>query len=347
MQKLIIILLSITTPILTFGQYPIIEEFNSFGGVGEWTVDNGGGVQNYGGAENYATFNIGGTPYLNSTTHTMSSPTYNLTDCGNGIEVSFPISGLIQNGFDFFYFDYFDGGIWNNAVTYTGIQNLTYINTTIPNTTTQFRMVLITNPSFIIWYRNNGNWWFFNVGSYNNPVDISNSYVNGVNPITIGIYYYDITRFTIDCPSPLPIELVMFDCRVDDDDIELFWSTASQINNDYFIIEHSLDGNAWNDIAYVTGAGNSSQLLEYSTTHLNAPVGINYYRLTQVDFDGNSETFNIINCSIYLNDPPVDNIKYFNNLGQEINKPLEGYYLEVITYVDGSKRVNKKFIILN
>jgi len=76
-------------------------------------------------------------------------------------------------------------------------------------------------------------------------------------------------------------------------------------------------------------------------------MGINYYRLTQVDFDGKRETFNVVSCSRDMDNKPIEHTKYFNNLGQEINKPLEGYYLEITTYVDGTIKVNKRHIIRN
>jgi len=259
MQRLIIILL-LVLPTLIFGQYPIIEEFNSFGGVGDWTVDNGGGVQNYGGTENYATFNVGSTPYNNSTVHTLISPTYDFSNCIGDITISFPIEGIIENGYDFLLFEYFDG-TRNTSLILSGVQLAIYTNNTIPNTTTQFRFRLITDASLILWYRNNGNYSFFNAGPFNTPVDVSNSYVSGSNPITTNVYFYDISRFTIDCSTPLPIELLMFDCGLYGSDMELYWVTMSELNNDYFIVEHSIDGYVWNDIDYVDGAGNSTQLL--------------------------------------------------------------------------------------
>ena len=215
-------------------QFSLIEEFDSFGGVGEWTIDNGGGVQNYGGAENYLSFNLGSTPYLNSSTITATSPVHDLSTISGNATVNFPISGIIENNWDYMYFDYFDGGAWVNDTVLTGLQTTTIVRTTIPNTVTQFRFRLVTDPSFIIWYRNNGSWWWSNTGGFNTPVDISNSYVTGVNPITTSVYYYDISQFTIKGTLILPIELISFNCDVVGDNILLSWLTATEINNDYF-----------------------------------------------------------------------------------------------------------------
>jgi len=232
-MKIITILLALVTTICS-AQYPIVEEFDSFNGAGEWTVDNGGGVQNYGGAENYGTFNLGTTPYLNSTTHTIMSPTYDFTDCATDITISFPMAGYVETGADVMNFEYYDGGTWNTDLTVTGVVNGTHTNIAIPNTTTQFRFQLITDAANLVYFKTNLTQYSTTMGgTYTVPVDLSTQYIGGA-PKAIQTYYYDITRFTIDCPSVLPIELIVFDCSIydDGDDIELYWATASQINND-------------------------------------------------------------------------------------------------------------------
>ncbi len=85
---------------------------------------------------------------------------------------------------------------------------------------------------------------------------------------------------------PLPIELLSFEAIPNDDVVNLFWSTASEINNSYFIVERSKDGYYWNDILEVEGAGNSTVIIEYEDTDYEPLLGLSYYRLRQVDFDG-------------------------------------------------------------
>lgn len=87
--------------------------------------------------------------------------------------------------------------------------------------------------------------------------------------------------------TPLPITLVAFTAELKDRDVELFWETASQINNDFFVIERSDDGANWEMLSKVSGAGNSNELLSYLSYDYHPLKGINYYRLKQVDFDGN------------------------------------------------------------
>ncbi len=101
------------------------------------------------------------------------------------------------------------------------------------------------------------------------------------------------------------------------------WSTASQINNQFFIVEKSVDGKNWNDIGKINGEGTSFGLKKYSFT--DTPPNDNsysYYRLKQVDFDGTFSHSEIIasECfknktnyfSIYPN--PSDGVFYFKNL---------------------------------
>ena len=321
-------LLGILVNVTINAQFSLVEEFDSFGGVGEWTIDNGGGVQNYGGAENYLSFNLGSTPYLNSSTITATSPVHDLSTISGNATVNFPISGIIENNWDYMYFDYFDGGVWVNDTVLTGLQTTTIVRTTIPNTVTQFRFRLVTDPSFIIWYRNNGSWWWSNTGGFNTPVDISNSYVTGVNPITTSVYYYDISQFTIKGTLILPIELISFNCDVVNNNILLSWLTATEINNDYFIIEHSIDGFNWYSLQTIQAAGNSNNTLEYSFMHYFPDNKINYYRLRQIDFDGNSEVFKAVVCSKEIEVEEVKEVIYYNVLGQIVDHNYKGIIIK-------------------
>ncbi|AZQ61185.1 T9SS type A sorting domain-containing protein [Flammeovirga pectinis] len=89
----------------------------------------------------------------------------------------------------------------------------------------------------------------------------------------------------------LPVSLINFDVSLQKQNALLEWSTASETNNDYFLIEHSTDGRNWKNINQINGAGNSNVQLDYSFIDEHLAIGNNYYRLTQVDFDGKSETF--------------------------------------------------------
>lgn len=84
----------------------------------------------------------------------------------------------------------------------------------------------------------------------------------------------------------LPIELCDFDAVLEVSSVRIIWKTMSEINNSYFEIERSKDLESWDVIAHVDGANNSNQLIQYEWTDENPNIGVVYYRLKQVDFDG-------------------------------------------------------------
>jgi hypothetical protein len=101
-----------------------------------------------------------------------------------------------------------------------------------------------------------------------------------------------------DDNNPLPIDLIHFEAICNNAITNISWSTATEINNDYFILEKSRDAVNWFELAKIDGAGFSNSYLEYSLIDNDLFSGDNYYRLTQVDYDGTWETFKIIqvNC---------------------------------------------------
>jgi cytochrome c peroxidase len=83
----------------------------------------------------------------------------------------------------------------------------------------------------------------------------------------------------------LPIELMNFSGKLLDNKISLSWQTASELNNDYFTIEKSLDGITWATIGQQKGAGSTKSIQNYSFADGNVAEGRQYYRLKQVDFN--------------------------------------------------------------
>jgi hypothetical protein len=103
-----------------------------------------------------------------------------------------------------------------------------------------------------------------------------------------GINLQNGDRFTIgntDLSSPLPIQLISFSATAQETEVKLQWSTASELNNDFFTIQRSQDAERWEDVVEVKGAGNSQVRLDYETIDGLPYSGISYYRLKQTDFD--------------------------------------------------------------
>ncbi|MFM7023164.1 MAG: hypothetical protein ACKOXB_09315 [Flavobacteriales bacterium] len=107
---------------------------------------------------------------------------------------------------------------------------------------------------------------------------------------------------TTDCAScsvPLPVELLHFNVLCEGDKVKFSWSTASEINNNYFTIEQSRDSKNWEEVAIVSGAGNSNTIINYESFAENTSGRYAYYRLKQTDFDGQyaySKIQGVANC---------------------------------------------------
>jgi len=87
---------------------------------------------------------------------------------------------------------------------------------------------------------------------------------------------------------PLPVTLINFTAIKQDDDALLNWTTTMEQNNKGFEIQRSSDGSGWTKIGFVPGAGNSQTRKDYQYLDQNLSAGTYYYRLRQVDLDGNS-----------------------------------------------------------
>ena len=94
--------------------------------------------------------------------------------------------------------------------------------------------------------------------------------------------------------SVLPVELLFFSSRALESSIQLDWATASEENNDFFVLARSSDGVAFSELARIAGNGTSSERNTYTYLDQNPLIGANYYRLTQVDFNGQSEQFEVL-----------------------------------------------------
>jgi hypothetical protein len=91
----------------------------------------------------------------------------------------------------------------------------------------------------------------------------------------------------------LPVELTSFSAKCMETYVQLNWTTASELNNDYFLIERSLNGQDWTAIAEVDGQGTKNDETHYEIKDENPRAVTSYYRLRQVDFDGSEEVFPI------------------------------------------------------
>jgi len=107
----------------------------------------------------------------------------------------------------------------------------------------------------------------------------------------------ETSEFTFtDQSAPLPVELTGFKGTASDCAVALQWSTASELNNSHFEVQHSTSGKAFQILTKVAGAGTTLEAQSYDFLHENAATS-NYYRLKQVDHDGSFEYSNVISVT--------------------------------------------------
>ena len=162
---------------------------------------------------------------------------------------------------------------------------------------------------------------------------------------TFGTGFFRVAYIFLDDISiipviPLPIELIYFNAITEDNrTVKLAWETASEINNDFFTIERSINAMDWEIVTTIDGAGNSNIFKNYVAKDNNPYSGVSYYRLKQTDFNGQFEYTSIKNVnlkelfaeSVEIYPNPTDNlitvvgstnelseVRLFNVVGQDV-----------------------------
>ena len=169
--------------------------------------------------------------------------------------------------------------------------------------------------SSVTWCSLSGTTYYISVGYFASGV----GYGNYVLSVTDGV----------SC-SPLPIELISFTGDLmDNNSVLLKWTTETETNNNYFLVEKSLDGINWSHVSKVQGAGNSLYRINYSTIDNSPIIGVNYYKLTQVDYNGQRESFNIIAVELTIDMKKCSDI-FYDLMGREIDitTASPGIYLQ-------------------
>lgn len=149
------------------------------------------------------------------------------------------------------------------------------------------------------------------------------------------------SKFTLNgaaqTSTVLPIELLSFSATLNQSKVvDLEWITATEINNDYFTLERSKNGEGFETIGSVKGAGNSNEKLTYSYVDAKPYQGISYYRLKQTDFDGqfsyskikvieNNTLGENMDISIYPN--PTEDILYVKINATSLEKDNASYFI--------------------
>lgn len=108
----------------------------------------------------------------------------------------------------------------------------------------------------------------------------------GCTSIVIEIHSNELPTKFIPCEISLPINLIYFNLSKIKENVLIEWVTASELNNDYFLIQKSNDDIHFNNLDTIFSNGNSNNILHYQFVDTNIYNTINYYRIKQVDKDG-------------------------------------------------------------
>ncbi len=204
----------------------------------------------------------------------------------------------------------------------------------------------ITNPANLRVVRWDGAAWVNhgNGGTTGNATAgtvISAGLITSFSPITLGSSGLD---------NPLPIELIHFNAVAENEKVNLNWVTASELNNDFFTVQHSTDGVEFASLGIINGQGTTQNSTSYDFVDSNPMAGVNYYRLKQTDFDGTSTYSNIIAVNLnlewllypnpvtYGNDVSINkkgDYAVYNNLGMLVMKISDANKLNISSLAPG------------
>lgn len=153
---------------------------------------------------------------------------------------------------------------------------------------------------------------------------------------------------TITRLGPLPVELSSFKAHARAGAIEISWSTASELNNERFLIERSGADAVFVSIGEVKGAGTTAEPKEYSFTDRAPLQGANYYRLRQEDYDGKFDHSPVI--SVQGPKSLTEAMKISPNpvYGRQIRVELTGHIAPLrLELIDaGGRRIPLVFVML-
>lgn len=151
----------------------------------------------------------------------------------------------------------------------------------------------VTNMADLIVARWGGALWEdegnFATSGNNSYGTVTSEFVTIFSPFTLG---------SKTPANPLAIELLYFEAECRGDYVLLSWATVVEVDNDYFTIEKSNDGNSYKAIAVIEGEGNSNMLIQYSADDYDPIYGFTYYRLKQTDYNGDFQYYDpvVVEC---------------------------------------------------
>lgn len=214
-----------------------------------------------------------------------------------------------------------------------------------------------SGPIYLL-YSTDGNWGstgnFANTGAGSRYFSVTFTDVNGL--VTTTEYDYDPSNFTDTdgeyaefeyCSSPaynygndgcsvrsttLPVEMLYFEAYKRENTVLLDWETASEINNDKFVVMRSTSGEVYQPIGEVKGQGNSSVINRYTFIDQHPRTGDNFYAIYQYDYNGSMTKSDIRLVEFNLDEDftpiSIDNLLQINYRNMPLNAYFEIYTIE-------------------
>jgi hypothetical protein len=155
-----------------------------------------------------------------------------------------------------------------------------------------------------------------------------------------------------NCSNPLPVNLLSFTGEMKNETVALNWITSSEINNKLFVVERSSNLTHWIAIGDVRGAINSSAVSTYTFTDYSPLRGESYYRLVEVNINGDSTNSNVISvnttyqsgyCNVMPN-PFVDALTIQSSIKDEMEVTIYDM-LGKIVYQSNGKSEDGKILL--
>lgn len=217
--------------------------------------------------------------------------------------------------------------IWYIDVTNTGSANVVDVRFNIQAAGVP-ATVLSSFSNYVLLFRSSTSGSWTEVASATG-ISATEILFSGFSLVSDGYYTVGTKNFHA---SPLPVDLVDFQVKKFKEErfVRIKWQTATEKDNDYFLVERSRDAIEWETLEKVKGQGSSQTVINYQFDDYTAQNGINYYRLIQVDFDGKTTVSEIRSVQIMFD---VAQLMLFPNPASEYvtiispNKELTFYDL--------------------
>jgi hypothetical protein len=169
-------------------------------------------------------------------------------------------------------------------------------------------------------------------GQFFSNLITGHEYVWCVVGTTSGLFCQGLTTI---CPywnesSLLPVDLTLFTATPTNNGILLHWTTMSESNSDYFILERSKDLYTFAEVTRIRTSTYSNNRIDYEYLDRAPYDGVSYYRLIQVDLNGDRKIYDPIFANITFKKP----VRIMDVLGNTVDMNHNG--IKILIFDDGS-----------